>query len=409
MHCNKAKNKLTKVILVFTILISTAITLNVAFAESVDNYVINFTDAQLYSILSEMETDYYGHDYEDQGLKKRLARLEQTQFHYKRKNISLNQRVSDLYRIYKKKQTPFFKAKNKQSELSLSQMSLLALMESRLLGGEKPDMNVTDRLQKLELVILGTSRNGTIKERFDYLSKHTPINIKGIRITKNGQTIASFKPGYKQPPVPRSPHKDTYSPLNIIYNSEAGDYFPNVAKNSSREILRWKDFPIYVYVNSSNQVEADLTKLAVDYWKEKVPIRMTSNYGAANILVDWASRGNFVTVPIITREGGKKQIKILINMLEAKQTEDKDTHLVYLMHQLGHALGIWGHSDNPDDIMYPIGQRGIKDINISKKSTYYYQPVVLSKKVPKITDRDLNTLFRVYKNPTSIEKILAVW
>ena len=49
-------------------------------------------------------------------------------------------------------------------------------------------------------------------------------------------------------------------------------------------------------------------------------------------------------------------------------------------HELGHALGLWGHSDNPADVMYPaqIGRNG------------------------PLTDRDLATLRRLYEQPTPI-------
>ena len=36
-------------------------------------------------------------------------------------------------------------------------------------------------------------------------------------------------------------------------------------------------------------------------------------------LVDWASQGNYITVPIIANSNGKKQIKVIINMLGPKK------------------------------------------------------------------------------------------
>jgi predicted Zn-dependent protease len=49
-------------------------------------------------------------------------------------------------------------------------------------------------------------------------------------------------------------------------------------------------------------------------------------------------------------------------------------------HELGHAIGLWGHSPNPEDIMY-------------------FSTV---KNPPLISSRDLQTLYRVYQQPTKL-------
>lgn len=374
-----------------------------------DDYFMNITDKQLNADLSEMENYYYGHDYEDEGLKKRLNRLEKTIFRYKRGGLPQQRRFEEIYRLYKTKKSPFYINDHNKDALTNSQMSLLALMENRIFGKEKPYQSTDERLSELEMAILGTSIAGTIQERFDYLSKNTPISVKGVRVSQNGQTIAAFKPGYKQAPVPASPYQKQFTPLEIQYDQAAGDYFKKVAKNSTGEILRWKDFPVYIYINSNDNDEITLSRLAINYWQGKVPLQQTSNYQTANILIDWASQGEFITVPIISRNGEKKDIKILINMLGPKKSEPKSELLVFLMHQMGHALGVWGHSDNPTDLMYPIGRAGINDINTKNRETYFYEPIVLQSRRPEITKRDLNTIYRVYQTPTSIEKILAIW
>ena len=353
-----------------------------------------------------MENFYYGHEYDNDGLKKRLNRLEKTIFKYKRGNYSDKRRFTDLYQKFKSQKTPFHTTHKEEQRLTHSEIQLISLMENRIFGHKKDYYPLEKRIADLEMAVLGSSIPGNISERFDNLSKKTPISIKGVRVTKNGQTIASYKPDYKRPPVPTSPHKDIYTPLEIEYDQQQGDYYSQIAKNSSGEILRWKDFPVYVYINANNKQEEDLSKMALEYWQKNVPIRITNNYQTANILIDWASRGKHTTVPIIAKENNKKTIKILINMLNAKEAVDQEDMLVYLMHQIGHSLGNWGHSDNPKDLMYPIGSDGVNDINTKKKDTVFYQPVALTQRVPNITQRDLNTLYRVYQAPTSLEKIL---
>lgn len=374
-----------------------------------DEVFFEITDKELYTSLKEMETYYYGHDYNEQATLNRLDRLEKTLFKYNRSNLTWKQRFTDLNKLFQTKKSPFYIHNKREKQLPLSQMSLLSLMENRLFGSMKKDMPLEKRINDLEMAILGTSTPGTLKERFDYISERTPIKIKGVRISSKGQTIASYVPDHKPVPVPKSVYHKVYSPLSIEYDNLHGDFFSFIARNSSDEVLRWNDFPVYVFINSNDPDEINLTRLAIEYWQDKVPLRETSNYETANVLVDWASQGTYVTVPIIANNKGAKQIKVIINMLEPKRTEPKENMLVFLMHQMGHSLGIWGHSDNPKDIMYPIGKLGTRDINTKKKTDFFYEPIILESRKPNITKRDLNTLFRVYQNSTSIDKILAIW
>ena len=61
-------------------------------------------------------------------------------------------------------------------------------------------------------------------------------------------------------------------------------------------------------------------------------------------------------------------------------------------HEIGHGLGLWGHSPNPRDLMYgghhaeATGNRRLL-------------------RVPTITKRDLNTLKRVYEQPTLMGQV----
>lgn len=379
--------------------------------EDLDNLFISPENRDVYTKLDEMENFYYGHNYPYDVMEERLCRLEKTVFKFKRKNLSSQQRFIDIYKSYKSKSSPFYLSNKAEPLLSESEMVVLDLMENRVFGKNDKTIPLKERISRLELAILGVSNEGNLQSRYKYLCQSTPISIKGIKISQNGETVASFKPDYKSisVPIPECPNKKIFTPIDIDYNTNAGDYFLQVAKNSSGEILRWKDFPLYVFINSNDPSEINASKNALENWQIKVPIYITSNYEAADILIDWASKSDYVTVPFISREKGSKQIKVLINMLNVKKDEQKTILVAFIMHQIGHALGLWGHSDNPTDLMYPVGTIGINDINLKNKVSTIYQTVSLETKRAFITDRDMNTLYQVYQTPSSFDKILSNW
>lgn len=363
-----------------------------------------------YEQIKEMENYYYGHDYDSEVLNKRLVRLENTSFRYERTDLTYKKRFKDLYDKFKSKNSPFYSLNQKEQGLSRNEINLLRLLETRFYGSEKDNLSYDERLGNLEKTIFGARSTGTLENRFNYISHNTPINVKGIRVTKNGQTIAAMKPGYKSAPLPQcNIINEVYSPIDFEYSPTTGDYYSNVVKNSNNEILHWKDFPIYVYINSKDPFEINNSKMAIDYWQNKVPIRETTELKSANIIIDWASKGRYITTPIIDSSNNDREIKVLINLGNFTSFSNDNEMTIYIMHQLGHAMGIWGHSTDPRDLMYPIGELGMKDINVSNTDKFVYQPVLFKNKSPNISERDLNTLYRIYKTPTSISRILSTF
>ncbi len=138
-----------------------------------------------------------------------------------------------------------------------------------------------------------------------------------------------------------------------------------------------------VWLQSVRQAIAD--------WQPYLPLVETTDLTQANIIVRRAS------VPIQRGKDGKLQrIRLAetrfafftdaTQRLRQKMTivlspNQSDAALVTgARHELGHALGLWGHSDRATDVMY-----------FSQVS----QPVGIS-------DRDLQTLKRVYAQPTRL-------
>jgi predicted Zn-dependent protease len=395
-------------LLIAAIVLLLSIVVLPAFARSSNAHIIkDLTSKEINANLARMEIYYYGHDYNRNMLKERLERLEKTVFKHKLRHKSYKDRYLTLYNHFQKQSSPFYTREDVDRALSDKEITLIRLMETRFFGDEKNQLPLEERISRLEYSVFGTKQEGTLQERFDHLSHNTPIVVKGINITKDGRTIASFRPDIKSPPIPASPHEHVYTPLNIKYNQEAGDYYSNLTKNSSGQILRWKDFPVTVFIHSNNEDEINNSVLAIEAWQKKVPIYQTDNFKTANILIDWSSSGDYITVPIVTSIDGKKEVKVLINMGNLRTLRDKSNLSQYIMHQLGHALGIWGHSDNPADLMYPTGPQGAKDINVKVKENWIYQPITIESKRRGISARDVNTLLRIYQTPTSIDQIIT--
>ncbi len=191
-----------------------------------------------------------------------------------------------------------------------------------------------------------------------------------------------------------------------------GDYFSEV-KLTSVGYLVWSQFPVKIYVerpNDSAESSASLQRFqnwidavlqAVQEWSVYLPLEVVSQPEGADILIR-RSRPPLQTS--INRETGK------LNLPRARSAETRyefylrqagnapdsvlsqrftiqlspDQTLEYTLatarHELGHALGLWGHSPLETDTMYFSQVRN----------------------PPKISPRDINTLKRVYEQPTRL-------
>jgi predicted Zn-dependent protease len=194
--------------------------------------------------------------------------------------------------------------------------------------------------------------------------------------------------------------------------SGSGDYFSEV-KLTSVGYLVWSQFPVKIYVErpkdsaeSSASLQrfhnwVDVVLQAVQEWSVYLPLEVVSQPEGADILI---RRSRPPLQASINRETGK------LNLPRARSAETRyefylrqavgapdsvlsqrftiqlspDQTIEYTLatarHELGHALGIWGHSPLETDTMYFSQVRN----------------------PPKISRRDINTLKRVYQQPTRL-------
>lgn len=140
------------------------------------------------------------------------------------------------------------------------------------------------------------------------------------------------------------------------------------------QILRWEDdaFPLKVHIDADNQEYIDIVKRAFNYWTYATGNFVSFIYvdkdQNANIIISVLDNaksncpnGGCYYAAALTSPEVKNNILQRMNMiLYTKDPNGRpyssDKLYRTTLHEIGHTLGIMGHSDNPQDLMYSSGQ-----------------------------------------------------
>jgi predicted Zn-dependent protease len=173
--------------------------------------------------------------------------------------------------------------------------------------------------------------------------------------------------------------------------TNSGDYFEQV-KLTEVGYLVWSEFPVKVYIDNT-QVQTWLqVKAAVKEWNRYISLQIVEKPEIADIRISFNSpplrKTNLLRArSALTRyELYIKQVSPSTSVLVHRCTVilNPNQSSKYLkaaaLHELGHALGIWGHSLFTSDALY-------------------YSQV---SNPPNISPRDINTLKRIYQQPTRL-------
>lgn len=211
------------------------------------------------------------------------------------------------------------------------------------------------------------------------------------------------------PPLKAHPLPPTLAQWKDVTSS--GDYFAEV-KPTNFGYLVWSEFPVKVYVERSPdptdtspsgrrfQQWVDAVLPAVQEWGVYLPLVVVEQREKADIII---LRSRPPLRPSFNRDTGTLQVprartaETLYNFYLRKLADAPDVllhrHTILVSpdpapasikaaarHELGHALGIWGHSPLETDVMYFSQVRNPQ----------------------RISSRDINTLKRVYQQPTRL-------
>lgn len=334
-------------------------------------------EESIYSTLSGLEKQVYGRDYELENAQERVERLENS-IYGKKSMGALTGRTERL-------KGSVFAAKSRKT--NTKHQVFIEMLENRYFCETYPDEKIENRLTRLEQAIFGKPFVGDTEYRYKNLSQKVPLSMVGVSVSDSSGNKVSIKPEVRT--------KEQYSALsNLDYASSEGDYFNNINKNADNKVIRWKDFPVSVYLDKVPDNEKLKTaQKAIDLWGKYIQLSIVNNSRDADIIINWDDEGNNVVEPILyfDKKLTAKQVIIKAGYYKDPLTLDR-----FLIHELGHAVGIWGHSNNPKDIMYNFKELSMGMIYAGMSNN---KSVPIKRAPVEPSTRDINTLIKIYNSP----------
>lgn len=147
----------------------------------------------------------------------------------------------------------------------------------------------------------------------------------------------------------------------------SADYFDKITVASNGRLTRFDSDRITVYTDAipfeAERYEEVLSR-SLSLWEKgtqgKLRFQLTQDATAADIRIKWIyqqDRGRndeYIGEAMLIRDTEGFHVEIEVSLRDRSSLKPHSLEIVEaaLLHEVGHAIGLWGHSDDPNDAMY---------------------------------------------------------